>query len=395
MFKQLQATAEDPILGLFERYQADARPHKVNLGIGLYTDAAGRLPVLDSVRAVRDALGHRAMAPSGYLPTEGDAALRRAACELVFGDADPAFITTVQTLAGTGALALGADFLRRSLGRREIWVSDPTWGNHAPIFEGSGLAVRHYPYYDPATGGLNFAGMLAALRGLAAGSVVLLQPCCHNPTGVDPSPAQWQQVLDVVAERELLPFFDMAYQGFGRGMQEDAEAVRACVRRGLPCLVASSYSKIFSLYGERIGTLSIHAPDGHPHDVLGQLKNLVRGRYTCPPAFGAALVAGVLGDAALKRQWQGELEAMRLRMRGVREALHAHLARAAPAADWRYLLAQQGMFSHSGLSPAQVQLLREAHAVYVVPSGRLCVAGIHGGNLAQVGQALAEAAHAG
>jgi aromatic-amino-acid transaminase len=388
VFDQLPAYADDPILGLFEVYKADPRDHKVNLGIGIYCDEAGRVPVLDSVRAAR-AEGVGAQGPSVYLPTEGGEAYRHAVRELVFGGAVED-VVVVQTVAGTGALKVGADFLKGVQPDAAVWMPDPTWANHAAIFGGAGLRVESYPYYDKATGGFDLDGAVAVLRTLPAGSVVLLHPCCHNPTGADPSQAEWRALLDVIGERGLLPFFDMAYQGFAHGVDEDAWAVRECVRRGIACLVASSFSKIFSLYGERVGALGVHAPAADKARLLGQLKLAIRRSYSCPPAQGAALVAAVLSNPAWNAQWRAELDGMRGRMRAVRASLHRGLADALPGRDFGFLMAQHGMFSYSGLSTAQIEALRMRFGVYVVSSGRICVAGLNASNIGHVCAALAD-----
>jgi len=391
MFDQLPPYVDDPILGLFDLYRADSRPTKVNLGIGIYCDEAGHVPLLESVRAARAVL-EAAGGPSVYPPTEGSQTYRQAVLDLVYGEGNPAapHITVVQTVAGTGALKIGADFLHGVLKDVAIWLPDPTWANHAAIFEGSGWRVGHYPYHDPANGRLDMDGAVAALHAQKAGSVVLLHPCCHNPTGIDPTEAQWAAFFDVIEQRGLLPFFDMAYQGFAHGVDEDAWAVRECVRRGIGCLVASSFSKIFSLYGERVGALSVFAPSGDAARVLGQLKLAVRRSYSCPPANGAALVQAILSDTQANAQWRGELDGMRCRMRQVRTSLHAMLCDALPEHDFNYLVEQHGMFSYSGLTPTQIDALRTHHGVYVVSSGRLCVAGINASNIAHVCSSLVE-----
>ncbi len=392
MFDQLPPYADDPILGLFEAYQADPRPLKVNLGIGIYCDEAGRVPLLASVRAARAALVD-AGAPSLYPPTEGDQAYRAAVRDLVFGEAGQVLapaITVVQTVAGTGALKTGADFLKGALADAAIWMPDPTWANHAAIFEGAGFQVHHYPYYAPASGRFDVDGAVRALERLKTGSVVLLHPCCHNPTGVDPTRADWHALLDAIAQRGLLPFFDMAYQGFAHGVDEDAWAVRECVRRGIGCLVASSFSKIFSLYGERVGALSVYAPTDDPARILGQLKLAIRRSYSCPPASGAAIVQAILGDADRNAQWRAELGSMRERMRQVRTRLHGLLREALPAQNFDYLIEQHGMFSYSGLSRAQIDALQVRWGVYAVSSGRICVAGINASNIAHVCTSLVE-----
>ncbi|MDQ0012311.1 aromatic-amino-acid transaminase [Variovorax boronicumulans] len=390
MFKNLPDYVEDPILGLFDAYRADSRTRKVNLGIGIYCDEDGRVPVLASVRAARERLD--GAVPSIYLPTEGLPAYRHAVRELVFGDTTADLqerVVTIQTAGGTGALRVGAEFLASTNAQPRISMPAPTWVNHQAIFQAAGFEVSHYPYCTP-DGRFDIEGALAAMRDLPAGAVMLLHPCCHNPTGIDPSREQWERLLDAIAQRALLPFFDMAYQGFAEGPDDDAWAVRECVRRGMPCLVASSYSKNFSLYGERVGALSIHASDLETAKVLGQLKVVVRRSYSCPPAHGAALVAAVLEDDALNAQWRAELEGMRQRMLGVRASLHALLAAELPDVDLSFLLQQRGMFSYSGLSTAQIDQLRSRHGVYVVSSGRVCIAGINASNIAQVCEALVD-----
>ena len=388
MFDQLPAYHDDPILGLFDVYKADPRPHKVNLGIGVYCDEAGQVPVLESVRAAR-AEGVGARGPSVYLPSEGTEAYRHAVRGLVFGNTS-GDIVVVQTVAGTGALKVGADFLKGVLPDAAIWMPDPTWVNHAAIFSGAGFRVENYPYYARMTGHFDLEGAVAKLQKLQPGSVVLLHPCCHNPTGVDPSQVEWQALFDVIAQRGLLPFFDMAYQGFAHGVDEDAWAVRECVQRGIACLVASSFSKIFSLYGERVGALSVHAPSADKGRLLGQLKQAIRRSYSCPPAQGAALLEAVLSSPARNAQWRAELDAMRGRMREVRTNLHCRLAEALPGRNFGFLVAQNGMFSYSGFSAAQIGALRSRFGVYVVESGRICVAGLNKSNIAHVCKALAE-----
>ncbi|QSI30089.1 aminotransferase class I/II-fold pyridoxal phosphate-dependent enzyme [Variovorax sp. RKNM96] len=390
MFKNLPDYVEDPILGLFDAYRADVRTRKVNLGIGIYCDEDGRVPVLASVRAARERID--GTEPCIYLPTEGLPGYRNAVRELVFGGATTDLqerVVTIQTAGGTGALRIGAEFLASTNTKPQICMPDPTWVNHQAIFQAAGFEVSHYPYCTP-DGRFDIDGALATFKALPAGTVVLLHPCCHNPTGIDPSREEWGRLLDAIAQRALLPFFDMAYQGFAEGLDDDAWAVRECARREMPCLVASSYSKNFSLYGERVGALSIHAPGLEVAKVLGQLKVIVRRSYSCPPAQGAMLVATVLQDVQLHAQWRAELDGMRLRMLGVRASLHALLTRELPDADLSFLTRQRGMFSYSGLSGAQIERLRSRHGVYVVSSGRICIAGINASNIAQVCEALVE-----
>ncbi|WP_462402584.1 amino acid aminotransferase [Pseudomonas sp. Marseille-QA0332] len=394
MFKHVDAYAGDPILSLMETFKADPRADKVNLSIGLYYDAAGVVPQMAAVGEAERQLADQPHQASLYLPMEGLAVYRQAIQALLFGADHPAVsdgrIATVQTVGGSGALKVGADFLKRYFPESEVWVSNPTWDNHRAIFEGAGFQVHAYPYFDPATRGLDFPGMLATLQGLPARSVVLLHPCCHNPTGVDLQRDQWQQVIEVVKARELIPFLDIAYQGFGEGLIEDAYAIREMARAGLPCLVSNSFSKIFSLYGERVGGLSVVSDDAATaQSVLGQLKATVRRNYSSPPSHGAQLVAAVLSDGALAAQWQAEVECMRKRILEMRQGLVEALAQLLPGEDFQYLLRQRGMFSYTGFSVEQVRRLRDEFGVYLIDSGRVCMAGLRPDNLQRVAQAFA------
>ncbi|EJM96285.1 amino acid aminotransferase [Herbaspirillum sp. YR522] len=392
MFSHLPPYAGDPILSLMEHYQRDERADKVNLSIGIYADGHGAIPVLSSVRAADLELA-ASPTPATYLPMEGHAAYRHAVAALLFGaDLPPAqHLAVVQTLGGSGALKVGADLIARFFPQPTIWIPDPTWDNHIGIFEGAGFTTERYPYYDPQTKGLAFDAMLAKLDGLPRGAVVLLHPCCHNPTGVDPLREQWVQIIDLLQRRGLLPFFDLAYQGFAEGLEQDVWPVRECVRRGMAFLLSNSFSKIFSLYGERVGALSVFCPQaGQAENVLGQLKLTVRRNYSSPPMHGALIVARVLGDAALRLQWQGELEQMRVRVRDMRTMLGAQLETAVPDRDFSFLLRQHGMFGYTGLSAAQVDRLRDEFGVYAVHSGRICVAGLNDNNVARVAEAMAE-----
>jgi aromatic-amino-acid transaminase len=393
MFEHLEPYPGDPILALVETFAADPRPHKVNLSIGIYFDEAGRIPVLDAVRrAEARVVGHGGA--KTYLPIEGDASLRAAVQRLLFGDAHEALaaqrVATIQSVGSSGGLKVGADFLRCWFPASGVWVSDPTWDNHRAIFEGAGLAVQTYPYYDAASGGLRFDAMCQTLRGLPAGSVVLLHACCHNPTGVDLSRAQWDTLAALLRAQRLLPYLDLAYQGFGDGLDDDAYALRTLAAAGLPMFVANSFSKSLSVYGERVGALSVVCPDAAQAGlVLGQLKATVRRNYSSPPLHGARLVAEVLTDPGLRAQWQAELAAMRERIAAMRHALHEGLRARLPQRDFGYLLRQRGMFSYTGLSAEQVDRLRDEHAVYLVRSGRLCVAGLNADNVGRSAQAIA------
>ena len=393
MFQHVEPYPGDPILSLNEDFQRDPRPHKVNLSIGIYFDEAGRVPLLGCVREAEARL-LAAGGPKPYLPIEGDAGFRREVQALLFGAGHPLLaagrVATLQTVGSSGGLKVGADFIARWLPGREVWVSDPTWDNHRAMFEGAGLTVRSYPYFDATTGGVRFDAMREALAALPAGSIVLLHGGCHNPTGADLSAAQWAQLIPLLRERGLLPYVDLAYQGFGDGLDADAQAVRALADAGLAFFVANSFSKSMSLYGERVGALSVVCPDAaQAENVLGQLRAAVRRNYSSPPIHGGRIAAIVLGDAALRAQWEGELAAMRERMQAMRRALHDALAERRPGRDFGYLLAQRGMFSYTGLSAAQVDALREEHAVYLVRSGRLCVTGLNPDNIERTAEAIA------
>ena len=399
MFAHVEPFAGDPILSLNEDFQKDPRPHKINLSIGIYFDDAGRIPVLDSVRRAEAQVVARQSAKP-YLPIEGAANFREQVQQLLFGQGHDALesrrVATIQAVGSSGGLKVGADFIARWLPGSAVWVSDPSWENHRSMFEGAGLAVHAYPYYDAGTGALAFEAMRETLRRLPERSVVLLHACCHNPTGVDLSKAQWDALVPVLAERDLLPYLDLAYQGFGDGIVEDAYAVRAMAaargRDGKPLsfIVANSFSKSMSLYGERCGALSVVCADAaEAAKVLGQLKFTVRRNYSSPPIHGGQIVAAVLGEPALRHEWEGELEAMRVRIRSMREALHATLVQKLPDRKLEYFLTQRGMFSYTGLGPAQVDRLRDEFAVYLIRSGRICIAGLNTGNVEPAALAMA------
>jgi aromatic-amino-acid transaminase len=392
-FSHLEPYAGDPILSLNEAYQADPRPDKVNLSIGIYFDDAGRIPVLDCVREAET----RMLAESGpkpYLPIEGSAAMRGAVQQLLFGAGHEALaggrVATLQTVGSSGGLKVGADFIKRWLPASEVWISDPSWDNHRAMFEGAGLAVHTYPYYDAATGGVRFEAMRAALAALPRGSVVLLHACCPNPTGVDLSSAQWEQLVPVLRERALLPYLDLAYQGYGEGIDDDAYAVRLLAASGLTFFVANSFSKSMSLYGERAGALSVVCADRAEAElVLGQLKATVRRNYSSPAVHAAGIVSRVLTDPGLRASWETDVAAMRERILAMRRNLHAVLSAKKPGRDFGYFLHQRGMFSYTGLSAAQVDRLREQYGVYLVRSGRMCVAGLNRGNVERTAVAMA------
>jgi len=394
VFQNVDAYAGDPILSLMETFHQDTRATKVNLSIGLYYDEQAIIPRLEAVQQAETRLQNQPQKASLYLPMEGFAPYRSAVQQLLFGENHPALnagrIATIQTLGGSGALKVGADFLKRYFPDSEVWVSDPTWENHIAIFAGAGFNVHTYPYFDEATRGVNFDAMLSSLKQLPARSIVLLHPCCHNPTGADLTHAQWDEVIEVLISRDLIPFLDIAYQGFGAGIEDDAYAIRAIASTGLPALVSNSFSKIFSLYGERVGGLSIVCEDAEAAGrVLGQLKATVRRNYSSPPNFGAQVVSLVLNDPELNALWRAEVEAMRTRISEMRQALVNVLKAALPEHDFNYLLTQRGMFSYTGFSPAQVEALREAYGVYLIASGRVCVAGLNHGNIDRVASAFA------
>ena len=393
MFQHLDAYAGDPILSLNEAFQKDPRQEKVNLSIGIYFDDAGRIPVLDCVRQA-EAQMLAAGSAKPYLPIEGSAAARTAVQHLLFGAGHEAVrsgrVATLQTVGSSGGLRVGADFIKRWFPRSALWVSDPTWDNHRAMFEGAGITVHTYPYYDLATGGLQFDAMLATLRSLPAQSVVLLHACCHNPTGVDLSPAQWDTLIPVLRECELMPYLDMAYQGYGSGIDEDAFAVRAMAASGLRFFIANSFSKSMSVYGERCGALSVACTDAAEAAlVLGQLKATVRRNYSSPGLHAAGIIAGVLGTPALRAAWEADVATMRGRIQTMRQRLHAALTTLQPGQDAGYLLSQRGMFSYTGLSAAQVDRLREEFGVYLVRSGRMCVAGLNTANVERTAAAIA------
>jgi len=395
MFHHVDAYAGDPILSLNEAFQKDPRAGKINLSIGIYFDDAGKIPMLPSVRAAELAVVAEAGARP-YLPIEGAANFRTAVQALLFG-ADYAAkdrTVTIQSVGSSGGLKVGADFIKRYFPASAVYLSDPTWDNHRAVFEGAGLAVHTYPYYDPATGGLRFDDMLAAVSALPPRSVVLLHACCHNPTGVDLNAAQWATLIPVLKARELLPFLDLAYQGYGDGIEADASAIRALAAAGLSFFVANSFSKSMSLYGERCGALSVVCPDAaQAANVLGQLKATIRRNYSSPPLHGGQLVARVLSDPALRAMWGAEVMAMRTRIQAMRQrlfdVLSAKLNGQGRGRNLDYFLTQRGMFSYTGLSASQADRLKDEFGVYILRSGRICVAGLNSGNVEATANAFA------
>ncbi|MCC8448282.1 aromatic amino acid transaminase [Xanthomonas translucens] len=392
-FANVEQVPGDPILGLTEAYNADSRPTKVNLGVGIYYDESGRIPLLRAVQQIERQLAQDAK-PRGYLPIDGLPAYDLATQKLLFGAESPLLaagrVATSQTIGGSGALRVGADLLKKLLSTSTIAISNPSWENHRAVFSAAGFDVVDYTYFDAATHGLNFDGMLADLNKLAPGTVVLLHACCHNPTGADLTQEQWRTVAALLKERDLFPFVDIAYQGFDKGIDEDAYAVRLLAEAGVDSyVVASSYSKSFSLYGERVGALSVvSANAAESKAVQSQVKRIVRTLYSSPSTHGAALVAGVLNSPELRAMWEQELTEMRERIHALRAGMVQKLA-ALGAPEFGFIQQQAGMFSYSGLSKAQVDRLREEFGIYAVGTGRICVAALSQANLDYVTQAVA------
>ncbi|MDO4794903.1 MAG: amino acid aminotransferase [Brachymonas sp.] len=394
LFSAVEMAPRDPILGLNEQFAADTNPKKVNLGVGVYFDENGKLPLLACVQAAEKALMDKA-APRGYLPIDGIAAYDNAVKALVFG-ADSAVVqegrvATVQSLGGTGGLKIGADFLKKINPNAQVLISAPSWENHRALFSNAGFKVETYTYYDASKRGVDFDGMLASLKAAAPGTIVVLHACCHNPTGYDITPAQWDQVVEVIKAQQLVAFLDMAYQGFGHGIAEDGAVIGKFVAAGLNFFVASSFSKSFSLYGERVGALSVVcASKEEAVRVLSQLKIVVRTNYSNPPTHGASVVAAVLNTPELRQQWEQELGAMRVRIKRMREKLVEGLKAAGVQRDMSFITRQIGMFSYSGLSKEQMVRLRNEFGVYGTDSGRMCVAALNEGNVDYVCQAMAQ-----
>ena len=394
MFSHLPLYAGDPILSLQQAYLAEPRADKVNLGIGAYQDATGVIPTLRSVAAVRPAIAAD-QGPSPYQPIAGSKAYRDAVTELVLGSdryrkvAERA--VAIQSLGGSGALKVGCDMLQRYFPDSEVFISAPSWPNHQAIFETGGFKVGSYRYFDAATNGVDFDGMLADLQKMPARSIVILHPACHNPTGADLTRAQWDAVVKVVAERGLLPFLDMAYQGFAESIEADGYAVHAMVDAGVSLLLSVSFSKTFSLYGERCGALVAVCDDAdEARRVLSQMEMSIRANYSSPPTFGGRIISSVLTNDALRQDWMDEVGEMRSRMLQMRERLHAGMKARVPSLDVDYLITQRGMFSYTGLSAAQVERLRVEHGIYAVGSGRICVAGLRDDNVDRVADAFAQ-----
>lgn len=394
LFSAVEMAPRDPILGLNEAFNADTRPHKVNLGVGVYYNEAGRIPLLKAVELAEKARAE-AHAPRGYLPIEGISTYDSAVQKLLFG-ADSEIIQsgriiTSQAIGGTGALKIGADYLKRLLPDAVVAISNPSWENHRALFESAGFPVQNYSYYDAKKQSVDILGMLDDLRYLPAKSIVVLHACCHNPTGVDLSTEQWVEVLDVLRERQHIPFLDIAYQGFAEGIYEDAEAVRLFADSGMSFFVSSSFSKSFSLYGERVGALSIVTESTEESGrVLSQLKRVIRTNYSNPPTHGATVVGLVLNTPELNTLWQQELGEMRERILLMRKLMVEQLAAKGAKRDFGFVAEQRGMFSYSGLTEVQVDRLRDEFAIYAVSSGRICVAALNLSNIDAVTDAIVQ-----
>ena len=394
LFTAVEMAPRDPILGLNEQFNADTNPHKVNLGVGVYYDDEGKLPLLQCVRAAEKQMADAPKA-RGYLPIDGIAAYDAAVKTLVFGaDSEPiksGRIATVQGLGGTGGLKVGADFLKRVNPNAKVLISDPSWENHRALFSQAGFTVETYPYYNAAKRGIDFDGMLTALNMAPEGTIVVLHACCHNPTGYDITPEQWDQVIAAVKSRKLVPFLDMAYQGFGHGIAEDGAVIGKFVASGQDFFVATSFSKSFSLYGERVGALSVLCADkDEASRVLSQLKIMIRTNYSNPPTHGAQVVATVLNTPELRALWEKELGDMRLRIKQMRLALVEKLKAAGVKQDMSFITQQIGMFSYSGMTKAQMERLRSEFGVYGVDSGRICVAALNSKNIGYVCESIAK-----
>jgi aromatic-amino-acid transaminase len=398
LFATVEMAPRDPILGLNEQFNADPNPAKVNLGVGVYYDENGKLPLLQCVAAAEKALIEQGK-PKGYLPIDGIAAYDKAVQDLVFGSQGEAGkalvasgrVATVQAIGGTGGLKVGADFLKRLNPGAKVMISDPSWENHRALFTNAGFAVEAYPYYDAASRGIDVAGMMAALNAAPAGTVVVLHACCHNPTGYDLTPTQWAEVVTTVKARGLVAFLDMAYQGFGEGIAQDGAVVGQFMAAGLDFFVSTSFSKSFSMYGERVGALSVVCESKEEAGrVLSQLKIVIRTNYSNPPTFGAQVVATVLNTPELRRLWEEELAGMRVRIKAMREQLVTKLQAAGVQGDLSFITRQKGMFSYSGLNKPQMERLRSEFGVYGVDSGRICVAALNAKNIDAVASAIAK-----
>ena len=394
LFTAVEMAPRDPILGLNEQFNADPNPHKVNLGVGVYFDDNGKLPLLQCVQAAEQAMMEKPSA-RGYLPIDGIAAYDSAIKNLVFGaDSEPVTsgrIATVQAIGGTGALKIGADFLKKLSPDAKVLISDPSWENHRALFTNAGFTVETYAYYDAPNRGIDFSGMLASLEAAAAGTIVVLHACCHNPTGYDLTPAQWDEVIAVIQRKNLTSFLDMAYQGFGNGITEDGAVIGKFVAAGMIFFVSTSFSKSFSLYGERVGGLSVLCTDKEEASrVLSQLKIVIRTNYSNPPTHGGAVVASVLNNPELRALWEKELGNMRVRIKEMRQKLVDGLKAAGVQQDMSFMVEQIGMFSYSGLGKEQMLRLRSEFGVYGTDTGRICVAALNNKNVGYVCESIAK-----
>jgi aromatic-amino-acid transaminase len=393
IFSSVALVPRDPILGITEVFNADTRTTKVNLGAGVYFDDTGKIPLLNAVKTVERT--HLEKMPShGYLPIDGLTTYNKAVRAMLFGKDSPLLAegrgVTVQTLGGTGALKIGGDYLKHLLPNATVYISTPSWENHRAVFESAGFKVETYPYYDTATRGVDFAAMKSCLDALPAGSIIVLHACCHNPTGADLSETEWREIIAVFQARGLVPFIDMAYQGFADGIEEDATVPGLFAASGLQCFIATSYSKSFSLYGERIGALSVvTASKDESMRVLSQIKRVIRANYSSPPTHGAAVVAAVLSSVELRQRWEGELADMRERIKKMRSGLVERLGALGVARDFSFVTRQRGMFSYTGLSAKQVARLQSEFGIYAVDTGRICVSGLNTGNIDYVAKAIA------
>ena len=394
LFESVELAPRDPILGLNEQYNADTRSTKVNLGVGVYYDDEGRIPLLKAVHKAEVAR-IEAAAARGYLPIEGIKNYNKGAQELLLGKDSPLTkegrTLTFQALGGTGALKIGADFLKQITPDSKVFISNPSWENHRALFERAGFAVETYAYYDAETHGLDFDGMLASFKNMPARSIVILHACCHNPTGVDLTQDQWKQIVQLIQEKDLIPFLDIAYQGFGDGLEEDAKVVRLFADLGIPMFISSSFSKSFSLYGERVGALTLITSSADESSrVLSQVKRVIRTNYSNPPTHGGTIVSSVLNSPELFVLWEEELAGMRNRIRDMRQQLVAKLKEHGVTQNFDFVLSQRGMFSYSGLTSEQVDRLRNEHGVYAVSSGRICVAALNSRNIDYVAKAITQ-----
>lgn len=393
IFAAVEMAPRDPILGLNESFNADTRTTKVNLGVGVYFDDNGKIPLLDAVR-IAEKSRLEAMPARGYQPIEGPSAYNQAVQTLLFGKGSDLLgegrVVTAEALGGTGALKVGADYLKRLLPDSTVYISDPSWENHLALFDYAGFQVKSYPYYDAGTRSVNFDGMKTCLNSLPSRSIIVLHACCHNPTGADLTPDQWREIIAAIRARGLVPFIDMAYQGFADGISEDALALNLFAASGLQFFVASSFSKSFSLYGERVGALSIvTSSKNESARVLSQIKRVIRTNYSNPPTHGGAIVAAVLSNPELRQKWENELAVMRNRIRAMRSSLVEKLKARGTGQDFSFVIKQRGMFSYTGLSVEQVDRLHSEFGIYAVNTGRICLAALNTSNIDYVAEAIA------